>query len=105
VAKELVLRHSFSQSEAAKRLGTTQAAISQYLYSKRGEKRLKNLETLPPVRKAAAEVARQIAREELSPFEAMLRFCKLCTTLRDKNVVCELHKGSLNLPDRCNICL
>jgi predicted transcriptional regulator len=35
VAKELVNNHKFTQVEAAQKLGTTQAAISQYLNSKR----------------------------------------------------------------------
>ena len=38
VAKELILKHNLTQIEAAKKLGTTQAAVSQYVNSKRGVK-------------------------------------------------------------------
>lgn len=36
VAKELIEKYGFTQTEAARKLGITQAAISQYLHSKRG---------------------------------------------------------------------
>ena len=61
VAKELVEKHHFSQVATAEKLGTTQAAISQYLYSKRGDKRIKQLEAIPLVQSTASEVARGIA--------------------------------------------
>ena len=38
LAKELVQKYKFSQTETAKKLGTTQAAVSQYLSSKRAYK-------------------------------------------------------------------
>lgn len=43
VAKDLIGKYRFSQVAAAKELGTTQAAISQYLCSKRGEKKVERV--------------------------------------------------------------
>ena len=105
VSKELIEKHHFSQVDAAEKLGTTQAAISHYLYSKRGDKRMSQLETISKIQSAASEVAQGIANDELTITDTMLNFCKLCTILRDKNIVCTFHKSSISsLPDTCNIC-
>jgi len=105
VAKDLIEKHNFSQVAAAKKLGTTQAAISHYLCSKRGEKRMKELEAMPSVRSVANQVARGIATKSLSTFDAMLKFCELCKALRTKDLICNMHKGFINVPAACDACL
>ena len=83
VAKELVANYNYTQVRAAKRLGTTQAAISQYLNSKRGQKGIPNYDEIAPlVQKAAAEVAKRLAESEISAEEFSEAFCELCTSLR-----------------------
>jgi len=104
VAKELIEKYNFSQVAAAKKLGTTQAAISYYLYSKRGEKRMKELEAIPSVQSMTNQVASGIATQSLSPFEAMLKFCELCKILRTKDLVCDMHKGLITVPAACDVC-
>jgi predicted transcriptional regulator len=89
---------------AAKNLGTTQASISHYLYSKRGEKMLKQLESSSAIRAIVAEIAEGIATEKLSPFDAMLQFCRLCEALRSGDVMPEWHKNFLAFPEICNVC-
>jgi len=105
VAKALIEKYHFSQVAAAQKLGTTQAAISHYLYSKRGDKRIKQLEAIPSIQSAADEIALGIATEKFSPFDAMLKFCGLCKDLRTQNLVCELHKNFLIVPESCDLCL
>jgi len=104
VAKELIEKYNFSQVAAAKKLGTTQAAVSYYLYSKRGEKRMKELEAIPSVQSMTNKVASGIATQSLSPFEAMLKFCELCKVLRTKDLVCDMHKGFITVPAACDVC-
>jgi len=104
VAKELIEKYNFSQVAAAKKLGTTQAAVSYYLYSKRGEKRMKELEAIPSVQSMTNQVASGIATQSLSPFEAMLKFCELCKVLRTKDLVCDMHKGFITVPAACDVC-
>jgi uncharacterized protein len=82
VAKELVTNYHLTQTEAAKRLGTTQAAISQYVASKRairGSERFAS--TLPKIRHMAGETAMRLAKNEVSWNEVTADFCKLCSTL------------------------
>ncbi len=64
VAKELVEKYGFTQVSAAKKLGTTQPAISQYLSSKRGRQKIANYaEILPIVQRAAAKSGAAHGRE------------------------------------------
>jgi len=104
VAKELIEKHRFSQVDAAKKLGTTQAAISHYLYSKRGNKKMRQLETVPQVQSTASEVAQGIANEKISAVDAILSFCNLCIALRTQDLICDLHREFFSLPEPCNIC-
>ena len=104
VARELIKKYNFSQIMVSKKLGMTQAAISYYLYSKRGNKKMEQLGAIPSVRSAASETAQAIAAGNASMTDILLKLCKLCTTLRKEGVICNLHKESVNLPETCNIC-
>jgi hypothetical protein len=72
--------------------------------SKRGDKIMKKLETVPAIRKGAHEVAEGIASGKFSFADAMIKFCELCVALRNCDVICELHHDRLTLPEFCNIC-
>ena len=104
VAKELIEKYSMSQQTAAKKLGTTQAAVSYYLYAKRGDKRMKQLESIPSIRLAANKVAKGIASENFSIIDSMTMFCELCVSLRRKDAICDLHKDFTALPNNCEAC-
>jgi len=85
VAKELIEKYNFTQVEAAKKLGTTQAAISQYIHSKRGYKGAERfLDILPEIRSLANETAKTIASGNMETEDIMRKFCELCTILRKK---------------------
>ncbi len=104
IAKELTEKYGFTQTQAAKKLGTTQAAISQYLGSKRGEKYIKEAEKLPEARKLIEEIAKSIAEEKATTIQTMQKFCQLCKNLRKEKALCKLHKEIAALPDICDIC-
>jgi len=83
VAKELVKKYNLTQNAAAKKLGTTQAAVSQYINSKRGVKGIPNYTEIEPmVQDAAAKVAAQMATDKITLSDFNASFCDLCTTLR-----------------------
>jgi predicted transcriptional regulator len=82
IAKELIEKYKFSQVEVAEKLGTTQAAISQYLSSKRGQKDSSKLRSLAKVKSVAGEVAKDMAENKLEQFDVTSSFCKLCLELR-----------------------
>jgi hypothetical protein len=83
VAKELITKYNLTQNAAAKKLGTTQAAISQYINSKRGVKGIPNYQEIEPwAQKAASKVAKRMATTEVTPEEFSKSVCDLCMTLR-----------------------
>jgi predicted transcriptional regulator len=84
IAKDLIEKYRFTQITVAKHLGTTQAAISQYMNSKRGHKDIKQFETfIPLIQSIASETAKSIAFENLKEEKIMANFCKLCKTMRE----------------------
>ncbi len=86
LARELVEKYNFSQTQAAKRLGTTQAAISQYLSSKRAFKGIDHVEQyLPKIQTMASETAKKLVDKEISASDLTVDFCHLCTTFCKKN--------------------
>lgn len=105
VAKKLITQHNLSQVAAAKELSTTQAAISQYLGSKRGDKMLKELESMPKIESTADKMAERIATGNFSPIEAIVTFCELCTVIRMEESICSLHRDLSSVPPSCSICL
>ena len=80
VAKELISTYKLTQVEAAQRLGTTQAAISQYINSKRALKGVEQLgEVMPKLQAMARETAKNLAENKMGSGEISLDFCRLCS--------------------------
>jgi predicted transcriptional regulator len=87
VAKELVNTYHFTQVEAAQKLGTTQAAISQYINSKRAFKETARIGNLKPRLQAmACETARRLAKGEMKAAQVTVDFCKLCPSFPEEEV-------------------
>jgi predicted transcriptional regulator len=81
VAKELMAKHCFSQNEVAQKLGITQAAVSQYLNSKRGALMASELEKIPEVKATIPEVVKNLSQNQ-NPDDVFIEFCKLCGAVR-----------------------
>ncbi len=82
VAKKLVEDHDFSQVTAAEKLGITQAAISQYLYSKRGTKKMEEIEAKREVQDFVNEYVDNIVNDKSPSINDLPLFCELCKILR-----------------------
>jgi len=88
VAKKLIEEYGFTQVEVAESLGTTQAAISQYITSKRGRRDVEKFkESLPVIQVLARETAKKIATKEVRNEEAMSSFCKICRSLQEEEKI------------------
>ncbi|MEM1543152.1 MAG: helix-turn-helix domain-containing protein [Candidatus Bathyarchaeia archaeon] len=80
-------KYGFTQVEVAEKLGTTQAAISQYLRLKRGHKSLERfVSVLPMIQSVASDVAREIASGSISQEDIALKFCEVCLTVQKKTL-------------------
>lgn len=88
VAKELLLKYNFTQVKVAKKLGTTQAAVSQYLNSKRGRKEESDSDQyIAVVKQESAKIAKLLATSEIGSEEFKDSFCNLCKKLEDSNLL------------------
>lgn len=90
VAKRLIEEYNFTQVATAEKLGTTQAAISYYLSSKRGKKHIKQLENNTQVISLIREITKEIAEETISSEEVIGKLCDLCISLRNNDDVAML---------------
>jgi predicted transcriptional regulator len=81
LAKELVQKYKLSQTETAKKLGTTQAAVSQYLSAKRAYKGVEHVEQyLPKIQAMACQTAKKLVNKEITADDITPDFCSLCAS-------------------------
>lgn len=85
VAKELVDRYNFTHKEAARAIGTTRPAISQYLSSKRGAGMIRKLKSDPELKKMLDSIVESIANKKISREELEVHLCEVCKKLQLKS--------------------
>ncbi len=85
VAKELVGIHHLTQVEVAQKLGTTQAAISQYVNSKRAFKGIEQVGSAArlKIEAQAKRTATRLAKGEILWADVTVDFCKICVTFSE----------------------
>ena len=82
IAKGLIENYEFTQVAAAELLGTTQAAVSYYVSSKRGEKNVEWLKKIPLVKSTIDEIVNDLVRGTLSSDGVVGKLCELCKIAR-----------------------
>ncbi|MEM3672789.1 MAG: hypothetical protein QW468_00980 [Candidatus Bathyarchaeia archaeon] len=105
LAKELTAKHNLKQSEAAKRLGVSQPAISLYQRKIRGK--AINLEKDPDIVEQIENLANALAEENLAYKDFIQTFCEICRKIRAKGLLCKMHKTmdpSIDT-EKCGLCL
>lgn len=101
VVRELSGKYKMKQSDIARKLGITQASVSQYLSATRGGNS-KMLEEFPQIAEFADEISERIASgEDRYAWHGVL--CKACKSIRENERFCELHRASTHLSE-CDIC-
>lgn len=99
LTKIFVKEHNFSQKETAKILGITEAAVSQYLKSKRGSEIKFPKKDVLMIKKIAGNIAK-------NPKSSMKELYDLCTHFRGSKTLCEMHKKmDKTVPKKCNACV
>ena len=101
VVKELSGKYRMKQSDIAKKLGITQASVSQYLSSSRAGSS-KVVESFPKIKVYADDIARRIVQGE-DKFEIYSVLCVACRDIRADEQFCRMHRITSNLPG-CDIC-
>jgi hypothetical protein len=101
VVRELHKKYRMKQSEIAKKLGITQASVSQYLSSTRAGGN-KMVEKFPKIRSYSQEIASRIAAGE-SKYHWYGVLCTACKDIRNDEEFCRMHRIQSNLAG-CDIC-
>ena len=98
LAKSMINDLKLTQKHVAKIMGLTEAAVSQYLHSKRGKEVVFSDAVLKEIKKSAKE----IAKNEKLLMQEMMRLTNLTGV---KHVMCDMHKKhDAKLPSDCEIC-
>jgi predicted transcriptional regulator len=101
VVKELSGKYHMKQSDIAKKVGITQASVSQYLSSARAGS-TKVTESFPKIKVYADDIASRIVRGE-DKFQVYSVLCVACKDIRADEQFCKMHRLASNLPG-CDIC-
>jgi len=90
VSKRLTENYSMTQQEVARRLGVTQASVSNYARKARGM--MVDLEIDDNIAKAADRVAELLASERPDQREALRLMTEVCDYVRFNHTLCALHE-------------
>ena len=86
IAMELYRKYNLTEVKIAEKLGITQAAVSYYIAGKRGLRK----DLLPQneyVENLILQLVSNIYRKDLSRKDVDEEICKLCSKLREKNLL------------------
>jgi hypothetical protein len=101
VVKELSGKHHMKQSDIAKKLGITQASVSQYLSATRAGG-TKVTESFPKIKIYANEIANRIVAGE-NKYEWYGVLCKACQDIRSDDEFIKMQRIASNLSG-CDVC-
>lgn len=98
LAKIFIKEYGLKQKKAAECLGITEAAISQYLKSKRGNEIKFSKEAMNEIKRAAKDVVEKKG-------DIMKEIYNLCVALRKSKAMCDFHRlQDKRIPKNCEIC-
>ena len=98
LAKIFVEENGLSQKKAASILGITDAAISQYLSSKRGSEIKFSKDEIVKIKKTAREIIKNGG-------DVMKKIYRLSVSLRGSKAICNIHMShDKNVEKGCDIC-
>jgi len=101
IVRILIQEYNMKQIEVSKRLGITQASVSQYLSSTRGGNK-EFTAIFPEIEEYARGIAKEIAAGGARDTQVAL-ICEMCSKMREGEKFCDYHKGFLEL-ENCGIC-
>ncbi|MDI6708900.1 MAG: helix-turn-helix domain-containing protein [Candidatus Thermoplasmatota archaeon] len=102
IVNALGSEHKLKQTEIARRLGITQASVSQYFSSARATDK-SILKLFPEVRAKASRIAKDVIEGKLEKSDIVFLVCSLCSELRKKSKFCKYHRSFAQL-EKCRIC-
>src|SRR3989344_6957978 len=100
LARIFIQDHKLSQKDAAKLLGLTEAAVSQYQHSKRAKEVVFNSEIVSEIKKSAEKILTEKANKQ----RLIAEMYRISTLANVKQILCDLHRSQSKELGSCNIC-
>jgi len=100
LARIFIEEHKLSQKEAARMLGLTEAAVSQYRHSKRANEVVFSDNVVKEIRVSAGRILSEKASKHILIAE-MYRVTNLTNV---KQILCDLHRAQSKDLESCNVC-
>ena len=99
LAKTFIKEHQLSQKKAAKILGITEAAVSQYIKDKRGNELRFSKKDKENISKTAKKIIK-------NPENLIEELYALCASFRGFKTLCDLHRSKdKTISPQCRACL
>lgn len=99
LAKIFIKEYGLKQKDAAECLGITEAAISQYLNSKRGSEIKFSEKAMKEIRESAKDVIENKG-------DIIKKIYELCVSLRKSKAMCNFHRmQDKKISKNCEVCL
>ena len=99
IARIIIEEHNLNQKEAAKILGLTEAAVSQYRHSKRAKEVVFSDAVVEEIKKSAKKILEEKNKQRL--IAEMYRISSLTNV---KHILCDIHRAQSKDLHNCNIC-
>ena len=100
LARIFIHEYKLSQKDAAKLLGLTEAAVSQYQHFKRAKEVVFSDEIVKEIKKSAEK----ILAEKSSKQRLIAEMYRISTLANVKQILCDLHRSQSKELGNCNIC-
>ena len=100
LARIFIEENKFSQKEAARILGLTDAAVSQYQHSKRAKDVIFSNDVVNEIRVSA----KKIVAEKASKQRLIAEMYRISGLTKVRHILCDIHRAHSKELDNCNVC-
>ena len=97
-------KHNLKQKEIAPLLGITESAISQYMRDKRASCCYEAFQQQPLKCEIERSAKTIFTQESPNPSVALREINRLCNIIREKKIICDIHRKQNPNIGNCNIC-
>lgn len=102
LCRHLVKEKKMKAGDAARLLGITDSAVSQYLKGKRAAKFKVNKKLMPRIKVLAERIA---AAGKKSTLEYIAGSCEMCREIRKSGMLCDFRRQEGMYIEGCTICI
>ncbi len=100
LARIFIEEHKLNQKEAAKMLGLTEAAISQYQHFKRAKEVVFSNDVIDEI----SASAKKIIAEKASKQRLIAEMYRISGLTKVRHILCDIHRAQSKELDNCNVC-